>query len=342
VGDLAGDCPSVLVIGDPEAFLAPPAAARLLCGLEDADFVLPVSNEAEEPLRDAPPWAYPTPTLLERTAEHFAKRPLRLRPGAGARASVFAASRSALSQLPPGLPMEDAPREAAARGRSVVVDPGAFVHRYGDMDASSRCDLADLVPAGARSVLDVGCARGTTAAALRQRGVTEVFGIEPDSGDADAAKAACDQVFPMRLEEVRENLSGRFDAILFGDVLEHLEDPAAALEIVRPWLSGAGVVVASVPNVGHWSVVLDLLEGRFDYVPYSILSGTHVRFFTRSGLADLFEAAGFRLTRVETVRLPPPPFSAESIARLRAGPGASPDLDVAEFLLVARRDDPFR
>src|SRR5439155_14506700 len=120
------------------------------------------------------------------------------------------------------------------------------------------------------------CSRGATAAALRARGVETIVGIEPDPEDAAAAALAYDRVFADRLEDVGEDLAGQFDAILFGDVLEHLEDPSDALCRVRPWLSERGVVVASVPNAGHWSILDDLLRGRFDYVPYSVLSGTHV------------------------------------------------------------------
>ena len=141
----------------------------------------------------------------------------------------------------------------------------------------------------------------------------------------------------VRLEDVPHatELSGRFDAILFGDVLEHLVDPSDALVRVRPWLSERGVVVASVPNVGHWSIVDDLIRGRFDYVPYSILSGTHVRFFTRSTLIDLFEASGYRVREIDTQTLPVSPEASKRRDRLARFPGASADLDVTEFIAVA-------
>ena len=139
-----------------------------------------------------------------------------------------------------------------------------------------------------------------------------------------------------RLEDVQRDFAGRFDAILFGDVLEHLADPSDALVRVRPWLSERGVLVASVPNLGHWSIVDDLLRGRFDYVPYGILSGTHVRFFTRATLVDLFEASGYRVVEIDTQVLPASPSGVTRRDRLARFPGASADLDVSEFLVVAR------
>ena len=226
----------------------------------------------------------------------------------------------------------------------MAVDRGAYLHRYGEMDAQARADLAALLPAGTRSVLDVGCSRGATAAILRERGVRSVVGIEPDAEDAAAAEAVCDRVVRGRLEEIDEDFRGEFDAVLFGDVLEHLPDPSSALVRVRPWLSAAGVVAASVPNIGHWSVIADLLQGRFDYVPYSILSGTHLRFFTRATVTDLFEASGFRIESVATVDFPVPDPMRTAFSRLQAFPGSSPDLAAAEFLVVAapNRETPFK
>ena len=91
-----------------------------------------------------------------------------------------------------------------------------------------------------------------------------------------------------------------------------------------------------MPNAGHWSIVDDLIRGRFDYVPYSVLSGTHLRFFTRRTLEDLFAASGFEVERIEAVALPPAPEDAPRLERLRAFPGASDDLETVEFVAVAR------
>ena len=322
---------------DPEAYLVPEAAERLvenLAARPDLDLVLPASNEPWcEPARLAPPFAYLTPTQLSEAAASIAAAAGPLAAVASPASPVYAVRREALARYPPQAPLERLP--ADLRGVRAAVDRGAYLHRYGAMDASPRVDLAERVPEGAAAVLDVGCSRGATAPALRARGVRFLAGIEPDAEDAAAAAEVYDEVLCARLESVAADFGGRFDAVLFGDVLEHLEDPSEALVRVRPWLAPGGVVVASVPNLGHWAVVDDLLRGRFDYVPYSLLSGTHVRFFTRRTLGDLFEASGYRVRSIDTVTLP---ASAEGLARrerLRARPGSCEDLDVAEFLAVA-------
>lgn len=340
VSDARGEAPLVLVQADPEAYLLPEAAGRLVGALETGSggLVLPVSNEPwSEEARLAPPFAYHTPALLEEAVRFMAASAAPPRPATSPRSGVFAVRRRVLSKLPGELPLDEVPERVGPMGEPVLIEPAAYLHRYGEMDGQARVDLVSKVPAGASTALDVGCSRGETAQALRKAGVLRVVGIEPNAAAAAEAVRRCDRVLAVALEEVREEFTGEFDAVLFGDVLEHLVDPSAALARVRPWLSDRGVVVASVPNLGHWSIVADLLEGRFDYVPYSILSGTHVRFFTRRTVHDLFEASGYRVESVETVTFPPSPEGARKIELLSSLPGASPDLAAAEFVIVARR-----
>jgi len=339
VADALGDAACVLVVSDPEAYLLPEAARRLIGAVGNglAPLVLPVSNEPlSEETRGAPPFTYHTPSLLDEAVRFLAASSPSPRPAASPRSGVFAVGREILASLPRELPLDEVPERASREGKRVLIDPGAYLHRYGEMDGQAREDLVSRIPTGASAVLDVGCSRGQTSRALRSAGVTRIVGIEPDAADAAQAARLCDRVLALPLEDVREEFSGEFDAILFGDVLEHLIDPSAALAHVHSWLSPRGVVIASVPNFGHWSVVSDLLEGRFDYVPYSILSGTHLRFFTRRTVQDLFEACGYGIEKIETVTFPASPAGVEKLRFLSSLPGASPDLDAAEFLIVAR------
>ena len=154
--------------------------------------------------------------------------------------------------------------------------------------------ILGLIKAGAR-VLDVGCGTGVIGSLLRDRLQAEVVGIEPDPERSLRARERGLEVHCASLAEAMTPDLGLFDVVLFADVLEHLPDPATALCYAKRCLRADGYVVASVPNVAHWTVRCALLRGRFDYEPTGIMDATHLRWFTAKTLKQMFEAAGFDL-----------------------------------------------
>jgi SAM-dependent methyltransferase len=95
-----------------------------------------------------------------------------------------------------------------------------------------------------------------------------------------------------------------FDAILFGDVLEHLKDPLTALRESAKHLLPSGMVVISVPNIAHADVKLALILGTFPYSESGLLDRTHIYFFTKEGLMDLVKEAGLITTEIRRVTVP--------------------------------------
>jgi hypothetical protein len=134
-----------------------------------------------------------------------------------------------------------------------------------------------------------------------------VVGVELFPEPAEQARGHCQRVIVGDAETMDFAAAfgeDRFDAVLFADVLEHLRDPAAVLRRVAPFLKDGGSVIASIPNIAHGSVRLALLAGEFRYRPTGLLDSTHLRFFTRETVCDLFEGAGFLITRWLRTRVP--------------------------------------
>jgi SAM-dependent methyltransferase len=176
-----------------------------------------------------------------------------------------------------------------------TVDPLRYAGHQPEADESTGLLLA-MIPHGAR-VLDVGCGTGSVSRLVRDlRGAT-VTGIEPQADRARAAEEAGLDVLAAPWSAETAATLRDFDIVLFADVLEHLTDPVVALELARGCLAPGGAIVASVPNVAHWTVRFDLLRGRFDYRDIGIMDATHLRWFTGASIERLFAAAGFRVER---------------------------------------------
>ena len=177
--------------------------------------------------------------------------------------------------------------------------PHAF--KYSEFQAdpgSTHRKIVSLVPPATR-VLEFGCATGYMSEVLKNDLGCTVTGVEISPEAAELAEQHAERVIVGDAEKIdyAAELAGEeFDVVLFADVLEHLKQPGDVLRRVRPFVADDGVVVASIPNVAHGSVRLALLGGEFRYRDWGLLDDTHLRFFTRASIQDLFEETGYVVT----------------------------------------------
>jgi O-antigen biosynthesis protein len=212
---------------------------------------------------------------------------------------------------------------------------------FDDSPGSTHNLVLGLVEPGSR-VLEFGPSTGYMSQVLHERLGATVVGVELNAEAAQLAAVHCERVLIGDAEEIdlEAELDGeRFDAVLFADVLEHLRDPAVLLRRVRPYVAEGGVVIASIPNVAHASVRLALLGGSFRYREQGLLDETHLRFFTREGVQDLFESSGYVITQwlrrrleVEESEIPVP----QSVpAEARAWATGDPEATTYQFVVCA-------
>jgi SAM-dependent methyltransferase len=133
-----------------------------------------------------------------------------------------------------------------------------------------------------------------------------VTALERDPAQAAKARGRCHEVIVADLDEAAPRLVGAFDAIVYGDVLEHLSDPLPVLIALNRSLAAGGRIVVSVPNVAHLWVRLSLLLGRWDYADRGILDRTHVRFFTRQSFTRFLGDAGLDIEELVATPVPLP------------------------------------
>ena len=171
-------------------------------------------------------------------------------------------------------------------------------------------------------LLDVGCGPGLLLDEARRRGY-DVFGLELS---ATAAAHARDVLgLPVREMPLEHLVSEEFDVIVLADVLEHLDDPLAALEGCRDLLAPDGVLCVVTPDPS--SLVARLAGRRW----WGFLPG-HAHLLPRRTLREVLAGRGLVIsTDVSLVRS----FSArrwvEGLAE-RAGPLRAPLARLAEGL----------
>lgn len=207
--------------------------------------------------------------------------------------------------------------------------------------------MAELLQ-GARHILEVGPGTGVLARLLVSNGV-RVTGIEKDASSIEPARHLFERLLIADVERMDASLlSGDpFDAIVFGDVLEHLRDPASVLRSLLPVLKPDGAIVASIPNIAHGAVRLSLVQGRFDYAERGLLNGNHLRFFTRVGIIRLLSDVDLHVHRWRYVTRDPlhteVPLDPESLPEgLLEYVRLNPESFVYQYVVDARRTPPER
>lgn len=170
-----------------------------------------------------------------------------------------------------------------------------------DYFSHARREVLPLLPRHATRALEVGCGAGHTLSLLKQQGLCDwVCGIEISPPAAEQAAQRLDRVILGNIEAMELPVEpGSIDLLLCLDVLEHLVDPWETLRRLTTLLSPNGVLVASLPNVRNYRVLLPLmLKGRWDYQDSGIMDRTHLRFFTRATAIELIESSGLSVKQV--------------------------------------------
>lgn len=150
--------------------------------------------------------------------------------------------------------------------------------------------LGRVAPPGAR-VLDAGAGQGRFVVRARAAGY-EASGIDPFRRPAGISSEAAITVVPASIEEA-SIAPQSLDAVTLWHVLEHLEDPGAALERIAGWLAPGGGLVVGVPNLASFQARVGGERWYHLDVP------RHRSHFTPAGLTQLLHHTGFQVVAIE-------------------------------------------
>jgi len=143
------------------------------------------------------------------------------------------------------------------------------------------------------SLVDLGCWVGFLLDEARTRGWDPVTGVEPSTFASGYARDRLG--LDVRTDDLMtaDLPSGAHQAVVLGDVIEHLPEPGDALDRIRELLAPGGGVMLMLPDAG--SRLASVMGARW----WSVIP-THVHYFTRASLTRLLADHGFELRHLGT------------------------------------------
>lgn len=180
------------------------------------------------------------------------------------------------------------------------------IHYRNRLDTILRV-VSELTPAGG-SVLDIGCAQATASILLAERGfkVTAVD-ANPESIEYARLRVEFGDITFLCADATKLSLNGNFDAVLLGEVLEHVPRPGTLVQQCRDRLGEGGIIVITTPNgLSPHNWVLrnydrQTMEAADRANMPSGLGGreTHLFCFRPNQLRDLVRRSGLLIERQE-------------------------------------------
>lgn len=160
-------------------------------------------------------------------------------------------------------------------------------------------DLLSMLRLTSSKILEVGCSSGALAREFKKIAPNVHYtGVELDPSYAELAKRYCNRVYALNIDDAPDffwEMHADVEGWVFGDTLEHLKDPWKILSKINKNLSNDGYVVACIPNMQHWSIQARLSIGDLRYQDSGLLDRTHLRWFTRQTIYEMFTQTGYTI-----------------------------------------------
>lgn len=163
--------------------------------------------------------------------------------------------------------------------------------------SNERPEVIELVYSDDLVILDVGCGKGRLGATLKSNNpARKVFGIEQNSTAIFEAQKVLDGVIEGDIQLVTLPFDNEyFDCIIFADILEHLITPEEILVRLKKFLKPNGTIICSLPNMRHYTVILQLIREGWKYQDEGPFDRTHIRFFSKNSIIELISSVGYKI-----------------------------------------------
>ena len=152
------------------------------------------------------------------------------------------------------------------------------------------------------NLLEIGAGCGNTLIFAKRNGyASKVFGIDiVEIKNSFQKDKSIDGFIIGDIEKIKLDFEENFfDVIICGDVLEHLINPKMVLEKIKKFLKPDGILIASIPNFRQIFILYKIfIKGDFSYTSAGILDETHLRFFCKKNIIELFQKSGWKIEKI--------------------------------------------
>lgn len=160
-----------------------------------------------------------------------------------------------------------------------------------------RMDIISLIPPNHnQKILEIGAGGGNTLLYIKENNIaSEVMGIElMKIENSNQGNPLIDKFQIANIEQDDIDAEEKyFDIIICADVLEHLNDPWAAVDKIQKYLKKNGLLIVSIPNIREWKTLFAIVfKGEFNYQQEGgIMDRTHLRFFCKKNMYQLLNTS---------------------------------------------------
>ena len=170
---------------------------------------------------------------------------------------------------------------------------------------ATRMDIIQLLPKNKdNKILEIGAGNGATLLAAKSLGLAkETVGIELVKVDNYSENFPnIDKFIYGDIESIKLDFEENyFDVIICADVLEHLVNPWETIKKLGRFQKEGGIFLSSIPNIRNYRILRSIiLGGDFRYQDGGILDRTHLRFFCKKNIIQMFEDNDYEIIKINT------------------------------------------
>ena len=183
--------------------------------------------------------------------------------------------------------------EYYSKDKPLYIERSIEDQEWWDLVFSERFDtFEEVLKEDCRRILDIGSGPGIFLQFGKNRG-WDVLGIEPSAQAAEHSRSLGIEIVEGFLTpEIAEEI-GKYDVVHLNEVLEHVPDPKAILQIVGDLLSPSGIICIMVPN--DYNPFQDALRSVCGYNPWWVVPPHHINYFNFDSLSALLTNNGFSI-----------------------------------------------